>query len=236
MWLFKRKPGSDATNQALKAEEKKNVSFDASILRQNNITRLSIDERWTKLFVSMKISPELDKSEKEMGELIKTEAMLKNEQENLEPQKRKCMSEIISLTEEAFNNESDEAKKKLEECKNGIENINTRINSVLGDIEDLDGELKSANLKLLEDSIAYIFKTLKKNKDRSFEIQKELTEIEQKENALREELNSISIDWTKYAVDLTNLIGTDEVKRLELQFGLGENKDEAADATADEGN
>jgi chromosome segregation ATPase len=236
MWLFKRKSGSDATNQALKAEEKKNVSFDASILRQNNITRLSIDERWTKLFVSMKISPELDKAEKEMGELIKTEAMLKNEQENLEPQKRKCMSEIISLTEEAFNNESDEAKKKLEECKNGIENINTRINSVLGDIEDLDGELKSANLKLLEDSIAYIFKTLKKNKDRSFEIQKELTEIEQKENALREELNSISIDWTKYAVDLTNLIGTDEVKRLELQFGLGENEDETADATADEGN
>ena len=41
--------------------------------------------------------PEIQKAEEEMNELIK-EAMLKNEQDNLEPQKRKCMNKIMSLT------------------------------------------------------------------------------------------------------------------------------------------
>ena len=60
--------------------------------------------------------------------------------------------------------------------------------------------------------------------------------MERRRKALTEELENISFDWTKYAVDLTELIGTDEVKRLEAQFGLEELKDETADTSTDEGN
>ena len=44
--------------------ENSDVQFDPSVLRQNNITRLSIDKRWTKLFVTIKMSPELEQAEK----------------------------------------------------------------------------------------------------------------------------------------------------------------------------
>ncbi|MGI6085693.1 MAG: hypothetical protein ACOYIF_09655 [Acetivibrionales bacterium] len=211
-----------------------NVIFDSSILRKNNITRLSIDERWTKLFVKIKITPELEEAEKEMNELIKEEAMLKNEQDNLEPQKRKCLNKIINLTKEAFENDNDEAKQKLKECKKEIEKINNRINNILEDIERIEEELREANLQLLNNSINYIFSTLKTNNDRALEIKKELAQIEERKKLLSEELEEISLDWTKYAIDLTELIGTDPVKEFEEAYKLEGLKDEAVDTSSNE--
>ena len=235
MWLFKRKPQVKEFKQDQKVEKNSNDGFDYSVLKQNNITRLSIDERWTKLFVTIKLSPKLDRAEKEMDELIKREAMLKKEQEDLEPQKRKCMNEIMNLTKDAFDNDNEGAKEKLKDCKKEIESINTRIKDVLEDIEKLEEELKTSNLKLLENSLAYIFSTLKASKDRAQDIQSELISMEQRQKDLREELETISIDWTQYATDLTELIGTDQVKRLEGEYGLEGLKNETIDTTADEG-
>ena len=211
-----------------------NVTFDSSILRKNNITRLSIDERWTKLFVTIKITPELQKAEEEMNELIKEEAMLKNEQDNLEPQKRKCMKEIMNLTKDAFENDSDKAKQGLKECKKEIEKINNRIDNVLEDIEKLEEKMREANLELLNRSINYIFTTLKVNNERALDIKKELAELEDKKKLLGEELETISLDWTQYAVDLTELIGTDPVKEFESVYKLEGLKDEAVDTSSDE--
>jgi len=157
MLLFKRKQKKSSQGNESVEVFNANVTFDSSILRKNNITRLSIDERWTKLFVTIKITPELQKAEEEMNELIKEEAMLRNEQDNLEPQKRKCMNQIMNLTKEAFDNDNDTAKQKLKECKKEIEKINNRINNILEDVENLEDKLREENLNLLNKSINYIF-------------------------------------------------------------------------------
>lgn len=217
-------------------DKQASVTFDTSILRKNDITRLSIDERWTKLFVAIKMPPEIEEAEKEMNELIKKEAMLKSEQDNLEPQKRKCMNEIMNLTKEAFENENDEAKQRLKECKKEIEKINDRMNNVIEDIENLSDRLKQANLELLNTSINYIFSTLKANNERALEIKRELAQIEERKKLLNEELETISVDWTNYATDLTELIGTDPVREFEEVYKLEGLKDEAVDTSADEGN
>ncbi|MGI6622889.1 MAG: coiled-coil domain-containing protein [Acetivibrionales bacterium] len=234
MRLFWKKQSTNAVAEEQSEEKRINVEFDSSILRKNGITRLSIDERWTKLFVAIKITPELEKAEQEMNELIKEEAMLKNEQDNLEPQKRKCMNEILNLTKEAFENDSDKAKGRLKQCKKEIERINSRIDEVMEDIEELNDKLKKANLDLLNSSINYIFSTLKNKNERALEIKKELKEIEQRQKDLKAELETIKVDWTQYAVDLTNLIGTDPVKEFEEAYKLEGLKDEAVDTSADE--
>ncbi len=234
MRLFKRKPAVETMPMEQGEEKNVNVVFDTSILRKNDITRLSIDERWTKLFVAIKMTPEIEKAEKEMNELIKEEAMLRQEQDNLEPQKRKCMNEIMSLTKEAFENDNNEAKLRLKECKKEIEKINKRIDNVMGDIEKLQDKLRQANVELLNNSINYIFSTLKNKNQRALEIKDELEELEQKKKALEEELENISVDWTNYAIDLTELIGTDPVKEFEAVYKLEGLKDETVDTSADE--
>jgi chromosome segregation ATPase len=236
MRLFWKKQSPETVEKEQDNEKKINVEFDTSILRKNNITRLSIDERWTKLFVAIKMTPELEKAEQEMNELIKEEAMLKNEQDNLEPQKRKLMNEILHLTKEAFENSNDAAKKRLKECKKEIERINSRIDGVLEDIEKLDDRLKQANLDLLNRSINYIFSELKSKNERALEIRNELKELELRQKNLQAELETIKVDWTQYAVDLTNLIGTDPVKEFEEAYKLEGLKDETVDASADESN
>jgi chromosome segregation ATPase len=236
MRLFWKKQSPETVEKEQDNEKKINVEFDSSILRKNNITRLSIDERWTKLFVAIKMTPELEKAEQEMNELIKEEAMLKNEQDNLEPQKRKLMNEILHLTKEAFENSNDAAKKRLKECKKEIERINSRIDGVLEDIEKLDDRLKQANLDLLNRSINYIFSELKSKNERALEIRNELKELVLRQKNLQAELETIKVDWTQYAVDLTNLIGTDPVKEFEEAYKLEGLKDETVDASADESN
>ncbi len=236
MRLFWKKQSPETVEKEQDNEKKINVEFDSSILRKNNITRLSIDERWTKLFVAIKMTPELEKAEQEMNELIKEEAMLKNEQDNLEPQKRKLMNEILHLTREAFENGNDAAKKRLKECRKEIERINSRIDGVMEDIEKLDDRLKKANIDLLNNSINYIFSELKSKNERALEIKNELKELEQRQKSLQAELETIKVDWTQYAVDLTELIGTDPVREFEEAYKLEGLKDETVDASADESN
>lgn len=236
MKFFWRKPKLENNNIG-NAENQPIVSFDSSILRKNDISRLSIDERWTKLFVTIEMPQEIKDAEDEMHELIKEEAMLQSEQDNLEPRKRKCMAEILNLTKEAFEEDNKEAKRRLKECKKEIEGINERINDVMEDIEELNDKLRQANVELLNKSINYIFSTLKTNNERAIEINEELTKIEERKKLLTEEMESFSVDWTNYALDLTELIGTDPVREFENAYKLeGLKKDEAVDTSADEGN
>jgi len=235
MQLFRRKQKNSVGIEPSTAVNA-NIRFDTTVLKKNNITRLSIDERWTKLFVDIPISPELKKAEEEMNELIKREAMLKNEQENLEPQKRRCMNQIMNLTKEAFENNNEMAKQQLKECKKEIERINERINNIQEDIDKLEDKLREANLELLNKSVNYIFSALKAKNERALQIKKELAELEERKKLLSQELETISINWTKYAVDLTELIGVDPVKEFEEAYKLEGLKDEAADASTDESN
>jgi len=234
MGLFNRLRSKNAADKKKGSAGTSFIEFDPSVLRKKDITRLSIDERWTKLFVTIQMTPELEKAEKEMNELIKEEAVLKNEQENLEPQKRKLMMEILHLTHEAFENDNEAAKSRLKECKNEIEKINSRLNVIMEDIEKINDRLKQANIELLNNSINYIFSTLKSKNERALEIKRELQEIEQRQKDLAAELETIKVDWTQYAVDLTNLIGTDPVRRFEEAYKLEGLKDETIDTSANE--
>lgn len=234
MGLFRKKQLPNLSSRKKGRRRASFIELDPSILRKNDITRLTIDERWTKLFVNIKMTPEIEKAEKEMNELIKEEAMLKKEQESLEPQKRRLMNEILNLTRDAFENNNDAAKDRLQECKKEIERINARINEITEDVEKINDRLKKANLELLNNSVNYIFATLKSQNEKALKIKNELKEIEKRKNELMTELETIKVDWTQYAVDLTNLIGADPVKQFEEAYKLEGLKDETVDASADE--
>lgn len=234
MPLFKKKFVPEKVEE--KADPSTAVMLDAATLRQHDITRLTIDERWTKLFVSIPMSPELGKAQNDMNELIKKEAMLKNEQDNLEPSKKKTMNLIMGLTKDAFENNNVDAKSRLKDCKKEIERINDRMNRILEDIEKTDDELREANIKLLNDTVKHIFTTLRNNKDRAQAIKEELAAIEKRGADLKSELESINLDWTSFAVNFTDLIGTDLVKKLESEYGLEELKNETDNSGTDADN
>jgi len=209
------------------------VLIDAAVLRQNGISRLTIDERWTRLFVNLPMSPAIEKAQNEMNELIKKEAMLLQERDSLEPRKKRLMNKIISLTRDAFDNNDETAKSDLKECKKEIERINERMEKILEDIEQMNDELREANIRLLDETVRYIFSTLRHNKERAEAITKELEQIRQKERALQEELDAINLDWTSFAVNFTELLGSDLVKKLESQYGLEGLKHETHNAGTD---
>jgi len=217
-------------------DEDKYPYLDRSVLRQNNITRLTIDERWTKLFAGMPMSPAIEKLQGEVNELIKKEAMLQQEQENLEPNKKRIMNRILSLTKDAFEDNDEEAKAELGRCRKEIEKINMRMEEITGDIEKTREELQDANLRLLNETVRYIFSTLRKNRERAEAITRELEMIRQREIELKKELATINLDWTSYAVNFTELLGVENVKRLESHFGLEGLKHEAGNSGTDEAN
>lgn len=230
MAFFSKKVKPDKVNHSKNVESgnlHKNTSdipptvlpeLDISVLRQNNISLLTLDERWNRLFTTFPISPELEKSQKAMNELIKKEAMLKQELEQLEPNKKKAMQQIIFLTKEAFENNNKEAKNSLLSCKTEIERLNARYNVLLEEIEKSDDALKTSNFELLRDTMLYVFTTLQQNKRRADDIKQEIAGMETRIIALSSELETIALDWTDIYNYFTDLIGTSHVKRLEEAF------------------
>lgn len=192
--------------------------IDASVMKRNNLTLLTLDERWNRLFVRMDISPELERKQNEVNELIKRDSLMQQELEQLEPMKKKAMQKIIFLTKEAFERDNREAKDELIRQKSDIEKLNARVGALASEIELSAESLRKANLELLRDTMLFVYLTLRKQRDRSAEIKRELEEIELKRVALTAELSCLSDDWTETSVFFTELVGSDLVQELEEAF------------------
>lgn len=193
-------------------------ALDESVMRRNNLSLLTLDEKWNKLFVKMPISPSLEKAQNDVNALIKRDSLLQQEMEQLEPKKKKAMQRIIFLTKEAFENDNLDAKDELNRQKTEIEQLNSRVGKLQEEIEQSSEQLRRANLSLLRDTMVFVFTTLRSHRDRSAQIRSELAEMEARTAALNAELEGLTDDWTDTSVYFTELVGPDLVKQLEAAF------------------
>ncbi len=235
MWPFKsRRHYRNKKEKNLEKDQE--TLFDISILRKNNISRLTLDERWTRLFAALPMSPELQVLQKSMNELIKEEAMLKKEQETLEPEKKRFMNRIMSLTKRAFEEDDDKAKEELKKDKQQIEKINERMEHIEDDVVRVEEDLKQSNFILLQETVRYIFSAIAGHRAKTIQLKTELDELVKREEAIRKEIESYRVDWSQYAANFTTLIGTDELKKLESLYGLEGIPNEADNTGTDASN
>jgi len=200
----------------LKKPQKKN--FDKNVLRKNDISLLTIDERWNVLFTNTEKTPEIEKYELEITELLKEQSRLIGEAKEISIRKKTCMEKIIKLTTEAFDNNNEKAKDEMQACDKEIKRINERAIKIEERLDSIPDSIKETNLCLLELIVNVIYFKIRANQKRVAELEKLVEETRTNLKLYIDEKESLSQDDTDIYSYFHDLLGAEELEKLDKNF------------------
>lgn len=212
------KPGKSGGKVTDGSDDLQIPPLDPSCLRQNNVTRLTLDERWTGLFTGLTLPAGLLALQQQMNEVIKQEALHTGELERLEPSKKKAMNEIIRLTKEAFEDGDEKAKALLVKRREEIEAINLRWSKLMEQRDGYADRFRELNMEMLRETARHVFATLRRARHEIPALDAEIRSLEDNLQALRQQRERLALDWSKLSEPFSRLYGTAYVRQLETQF------------------
>lgn len=146
-----------------------------------SIPILTLDNKWHKLFTQMGTSSKIDKTEKELNELLKRQGKLNNEIKDIKKLKAKLMNDIVALMSDDGSAADKDTLKKQDDNKRLIEECNQKIEDKQDQLMDLEKEIYEVNYELMLCSMDVCYDVIHENT-------KELEEIDQWINRMRIEL------------------------------------------------
>jgi len=196
----------------------KTKKFDTKTLRKNDISLLILDERWNKLFNSTPRTPAIERSEEKLKELLKEEARLTAEQKNITAVKKQHMDKIIKLTPDVFEKNDAEAQKEMQTSEREIKSINDRTKQIEEQLDLMPDRLRQANLELLELTVNIVYFKMRSSRKRVDELEKLIEETREKLKGYIDEKESLSQDDTDIYSYFHDLLGGEELEKLDREF------------------
>lgn len=197
---------------------KKKLKFDIATLKKNDISILTLDERWNRIFKIIPISKGIIKCQDNLNRLIAQEAALFQEQQNIEPEKKKHMNNIMALTQEAFEKNNDQAKRSISDSKLRIEQLNKRAGEIDDELLEMKNKIRESNFKLLEETVRYVYSVITRSRKKEAKIEEKLAVLKKKLKKIQEQRQNLLTDWTEVYAFFHDLLGSDELTRLDVQF------------------
>lgn len=200
--------------------EEPKTGFDKKTLRRNNISLLTLDERWNSLFINTQKSEDILRGEEKIRELLKEQARLITESKEIQHRKKVLMDKIMKLTVEAFENNRDEAKNEMQACEKEIKKINERLLQLEQGLEKIPEQMQDANIALLEQTVNRVYFKMRENQRRVKELEALIEETREKLKLYIDEKESLSQDYTDIYTYFHDLLGAEELERLDKEhFG-----------------
>lgn len=132
---------------------------------------LILDNKWHRIFGKMNPTEEIKTLEKELGELLKRQGKLVNENKDLKRIKSELMSDIVSNIDGVDNRDEDDAvDKKLNDNKRLINDVNEKLDNNEEELKDLPREIDAVNKKLMLATMDLCYERLKTNTEEIEEI------------------------------------------------------------------
>lgn len=197
-------------------KRKKDVQeLDIKVLFKNDISILILDERWNGLFKNIVKSAKLIDCENKIKELLKEQSRLTSEAKEIAIKKKEYMDGIIKLTTEAFDNNNEEARLKMQEYEKLIVSINKRIKEIEERILDVPKEIRQANLELLEQTVKVVYFSIRENQQKVTALDKEIADTREHLKKLIDERGLLAQDDTDTYSYFHDLLGKDELQKLD---------------------
>lgn len=194
------------------------AKLDRKVLRKNDISLLTLDERWNSLFTNIEKTSIIQKNEEKIRELLKAQSRLLAEEKEIAKIKKKCMDKILTLTTEAFDHHNDTAKTEMQDCEKEIKRINDRAVKIQTDLEEVPDRIKDTNLTLLEETINVVYLKIRTNQKRVEELGKLIEETHLKLKSYIDEKGTLSEDYTDIYSYFHDLLGGEELEKLDKVF------------------
>lgn len=198
-------------------KDKVDVDIDLSSFSRSAIPLLIENEIWIKLFNDVD-DKEIVSLKQELGVLVSRSRQVRSKLVIKKNDKKKLISKVLTLSEKVNNNELVEGIDLLDDYKDEIEKINDEIEDLTFQSETIPSEVRSLNLKLLEETIKFGYKDI-------IEAQENLDEIEVLLVSLRKKLRTTIKEKYDYEEKrneiykfLHNTLGPEDVDKLDREI------------------
>jgi len=149
---------------------------------------------------------------------MKEQSRLHAESKEIQLLKKKCMDRIMQLTPEVFEKNDEDARKEMQACEKEIKRINERAGQIEKKLEEIPDAIREANIELLEHIVNVVYFKMRKHQKRASELEKLIEETRSRLKEYIDEKESLSQDGTDIYSYFHDLLGGEELERLDKQF------------------
>lgn len=193
----------------------------AQALKGKRLPILTLDNKWYKL-----LTPEARKLvaglEQQLNALLKRQGKLNTETKDIKKLKKKLMSEIVPLVDEAEQSQNPILSKKIDQNKKLVEECNEKLESYQDELLELPHQIDEINVQLMLITMDCCYETMQKNTEEIQEIGEWVAEtrVELKKRLIKkQEMEQRNHTIYSYMHDL---FGAEVIDMFDMQYNPGE--------------
>ena len=198
----------------------KRIELDPDIIRRNRISVLTLDERWNSLFKYIAKTPTIIRLEERMNNLLKKQAQLTTEHKENLALKKDLLKRIMELTTDAFERGDETARKQIDNSEAEINRINLREPEIEEELSTAQTDIKEVNIELLENSVSYLYRDIKKTQERTVELEVLIEELKEKLKESISERETMVEAYNQTYLYLHALLGVEQIEELDRHYSL----------------
>ncbi len=202
------------------AGSNKEDKFQAALVGKN-VPTLTLDNKWHKLMAEVGKTPEMSKLEDKLNQLVKEQGKITNELKDLKKIKANLMDEIVNNMEGAEKSASGSAeKKKLDDNKRLINEINEKVDHYNDEMLDLPKEIAEVNTELMLLTMEESYKVIRSNTSEIEEIGDwiKMMRMELKKNILhKQHMELVNVQLYSY---MQGIFGPDVLDIFDINYDI----------------
>lgn len=137
-----------------------------TLIKTAKVPVLILDQKWHQLFLVNGKPAEIAEKEKELDELVKREARLKQDIKDYKKVKQNLMDEIVA----GMDGSGDEHEADVQDKKRLIDEANEKIDGLEDELLDLPNQIRDVNDYLMELTANYCYENFRVNTEKINEI------------------------------------------------------------------
>lgn len=152
------------------------------LLENKKFAPVILDPKWHEIFRYLNKTPEIQKLEDELGDLLKIQGKSNTESKDIKKIKAKLMEEVVSISGEInAGNSNPKLEKEINDKKRLINECNEKLSEYQDNMLDIPEKIDEINKKIMLCTLELCYVNIKKNTD-------ELKSIDEWINAARVQL------------------------------------------------
>lgn len=189
-------------------------------LEGKKIPILTLDNKWYRLLTE-EARQGVSGLEEQLNNLLKQQGKLNNEVKDIKRLKKKLMSEIVTLVDEADQDENSENARKIEQNKKLVEECNERLDARQDELLELPRQIDEVNFQLMLATMDYCYDIMQENTEEIRRTAQWVSEIrvELKKRLIRkQEMEQRNNAIYSYMHDV---FGTEVIEIFDMQYDSG---------------
>lgn len=158
-----------------KSDRQRKTAF-SDALQGKKIPVLTLDHKWYRLFDEVG-KKEIKNLSEELNNLLKRQGRLNTESKDIRKLKKKLMSELVSMVNEAEQSGDAKIEKQIDDHKRLIEECNQKLSNYKDELLELPREIEEVNQQLMLQTMENCYKIMQKNTAEIEAIEDWVTEI-----------------------------------------------------------